>query len=193
MITPRLVTLQDMFADRVQYQVPIYQRPYAWGRDDQWQPLWGDIAETASRRAAGDARGSQAHFLGSIVIELTAAEAGRVRTYAVIDGQQRLTTLQLILAGLRTVVKSRDTTQLSDIDRLLLNEGRHAGGALKYKLALGRHDQDVFAAIIDGAREPAEDGLMGAVKFFTEAIGAWVGDDSESDLRLDALQDALDG
>jgi len=194
MITPRLLTLQDMFADRVQYQVPIYQRPYAWGREEQWQPLWDDIEAIASRQIEGNGHAPQAHFLGAIVIELASAEAGRVRTYSVIDGQQRLTTLQLVLAALRTTAETRDPSRLPDIDRLLRNDGRHAGGELKYKVALGRHDRPTFNAVVDGVRDDAAvEGIMGAVTFFTAVISNWVDRGTTPESRLDALQDVLEG
>lgn len=47
-----------------------------------------------------------AHFLGTIVIELRSADPGRVKVFSVIDGQQRLTTLQVLLASLRAVAHS---------------------------------------------------------------------------------------
>jgi uncharacterized protein with ParB-like and HNH nuclease domain len=74
-IDPRLVTLQDIFTDRIHYEVPIYQRPYVWEKDEQWVPLWEDVVEAANGRLAG--RTMLAHFLGTIVIELRSADPGR--------------------------------------------------------------------------------------------------------------------
>jgi Protein of unknown function DUF262 len=76
-ITPRLMTLQDLFGDRIFYEVPIYQRPYVWNLDDQWQPLWEDISNLATARLTGQQ--VLGHFLGAIVIELMSAEPGRVK------------------------------------------------------------------------------------------------------------------
>jgi hypothetical protein len=71
-----------------------------------------------------------AHFLGAIVIELRSADPGRVKVFSVIDGQQRLTTLQVLLASLRAVAQERDESRVSDLERMLRNEGRHADGPL---------------------------------------------------------------
>ncbi|HEV3321079.1 MAG TPA: DUF262 domain-containing protein [Solirubrobacteraceae bacterium] len=62
MIDPRLVTLQDLFADRIHYEVPIFQRPYVWEKDEQWIPLWEDVVDAANGRLAGQPM--LAHFLG---------------------------------------------------------------------------------------------------------------------------------
>ncbi|HEY3946192.1 MAG TPA: DUF262 domain-containing protein [Solirubrobacteraceae bacterium] len=195
MIDPRLVTLQDLFADRIHYEVPIYQRPYVWGKEEQWVPLWEDVAETASGRLGGQSM--LAHFLGAIVIELRSADPGRVKVFSVIDGQQRLTTLQVLLASLRAVAQERDELRVSDIDRMLRNEGRHAEGPLAFKVWPSEDDREEFSEAIRpeaGAPLPMEEtGISGALRYFRTTIDDWLGTGDDSADRLDALQDTVEG
>jgi len=186
-----------MFSDRVHYEVPIYQRPYVWGEEEQWQPLWEDVNEIATRHLAGSDQ--LAHFLGAIVIELASAEPGRVKRYTVIDGQQRLTTLQILVAALRDAAESRDPSRVDEIGRLLHNEGRHTEGELRLKVSPSEHDRPAFRATIESNGASAEDGkegISGARQFFSAKVAEWIDDAADEEKkseRLDALQDTLEG
>ena len=105
-------TVQDIFHGDRRFVVPVFQRPYVWELEKQWEPLWSDVEATAIRlaeaRTNAHARGVEAsaadqsappHFLGAIVIEDRPVMTGDVDTRLVVDGQQRLTTLQLLLRG----------------------------------------------------------------------------------------------
>ncbi|MCA9621528.1 MAG: DUF262 domain-containing protein [Myxococcales bacterium] len=131
-------TLQEILRGDRCFSIPSYQRPYVW--DEQWEPLWEDIESTARRlgdirekgHAAGDhvAKSDQRavpHFLGAIVVEQQATAVGEVDIRSVVDGQQRLTTLQLVLRGV--------------LDAL---EGKAIKGQLVARLRrLTRNDDDV--------------------------------------------------
>lgn len=194
MIEPRLVTLGDLFSDRGQYQVPIYQRPYVWGREEQWMPLWEDLRDTAKGYMEGKVA---PHFLGAIVIELVSAQPGHVKEYLVIDGQQRLTTLQLLLAALGAVAGESKPEQLEEVRKLLLNEGKHATGDLRFKILPGEHDRPTFKQVLaeDGTVDGTE-GIPGAYDYFMGEIRRWVqaeGSAEQRALMLDALQEACEG
>ena len=93
-------TIQQVFQDRRQYKVPFYQRAYVWTLKNQWELLWADIKDKAAERLGGTIPAP--HFLGAIVVEPQERTGLRgVDTLHIIDGQQRLTTLQYVLAGLR--------------------------------------------------------------------------------------------
>lgn len=93
-------TIQQVFQDRRQYKVPFYQRAYVWTLKGQWELLWADIKDKAAERLVGATPAP--HFLGAIVVEPQERTSLRgVDTLHIIDGQQRLTTLQYVLAGLR--------------------------------------------------------------------------------------------
>ena len=91
-------TLDILFEGRKEYVVPLYQRLYVWDRDDQWAPLWEDITNIAEKLASGGT--APPHFFGAIVLKrsegITDADEN---VYRVIDGQQRLTTMQLLIAA----------------------------------------------------------------------------------------------
>jgi hypothetical protein len=93
------IAVQQLFQERRQYRVPFYQRAYVWGREEQWEPLWKDIEAKAEARQSGD--NPPAHFLGAIVLEPQQRRGLLgVDAFHIIDGQQRLTTLQYFLSAL---------------------------------------------------------------------------------------------
>ena len=77
--------------------VPLFQRPYVWNEEHQWGPLWRDITRVAERRIAMAPAQVQPHFLGAVVLQQLQNPVGSLQTRTVIDGQQRLTTLQIML------------------------------------------------------------------------------------------------
>ena len=105
------VHIQQLFQERRQYRVPFYQRAYVWDKEEQWEPLWNDVREKAESRADGQTPAP--HFLGAIVLEPQQRAGLRgVDTFHIIDGQQRLTTLQYFLAALAIAIRE---TELSGI------------------------------------------------------------------------------
>ena len=101
-------TIQQVFQDRRQYKVPFYQRAYVWTLEKQWPLLWADIADKAEERLAKNTQPSP-HFLGAIVVEPQDKVGLRgVDTLHIIDGQQRLTTLQYVLASIRLAARKLD-------------------------------------------------------------------------------------
>jgi len=101
----------QLFQDRRQYRVPFYQRAYVWNREDQWERLWADIQEKAEGRVSGTQ--PTPHFLGAAVLEPQSRRGLLgVEALHIIDGQQRLTTLQYVLAALAMVLREPGSTAL---------------------------------------------------------------------------------
>lgn len=99
------LTVRQIFQDRRQYCVPFYQRAYVWTQRNQWTALWQDIQEKAQARVSG--MNITPHFLGAVVLEPQAKEGLLgVDTLHIIDGQQRLTTLQYVLASLLLALRA---------------------------------------------------------------------------------------
>ena len=99
---PQNPTLRGLFALPAVYKIPYYQRAYVWDKDNQWEPLWFDLISIADRLI--DANQSAAtdlkpHFLGAAVFKEVTRPGEEVRVYTVVDGQQRVTTTQLLLAA----------------------------------------------------------------------------------------------
>jgi hypothetical protein len=88
-------TPQEIFFAPQRFLVPLFQRPYVWSRDGQWAPLWDDVRRVAERVERWEQ--VSPHFLGAVVLQQQQTETGSLGVRAVIDGQQRLTTLQLLL------------------------------------------------------------------------------------------------
>ncbi len=84
-----LVSVYKLFKDH-EYQIPAYQRDYSWDTE-QWDQMWSDLTDFKTDSA-------EEHFLGPLIV--TPSEEGS-DTFEVIDGQQRLTTLQIIISIIR--------------------------------------------------------------------------------------------
>lgn len=84
--------------------VPLFQRPYVWDEEEQWLPLWQDVERVANLRLSSPHSGGR-HFLGAVVLQAHEGITGRVQTSNIIDGQQRLTTLQLFMDSVAAVLE----------------------------------------------------------------------------------------
>ena len=94
----RIVDLQTLFGKPVSYRIPQFQRPYAWKRDDQWIPLWDDVRNIAEHwLGLNPGEKMRPHFMGAIVLQRQSNNSAEVERRLVVDGQQRLTTLQLLM------------------------------------------------------------------------------------------------
>ncbi|MEF2148442.1 GmrSD restriction endonuclease domain-containing protein [Aquilutibacter rugosus] len=150
-----------------QFIIPIFQRTYSWeiGHCEQ---LWNDIL-----RVGGHAQ-LNSHFIGSAVYIPEQETSAAISRWLVIDGQQRITTLTLLLLALkrRLEKEDRDTpVSAAEIeDYFLLN--RHGKGEQRYKLLLTKTDKDTLVALLDG--KPAQDKSSHRIKenfeFFTGKI-----------------------
>lgn len=107
-------TISDLFSSNRRYIVPLFQRPYVWDRDRQWKPLWEDIVDKTNQILdhTRDSRYTRSHFMGAVVINQLPTFGRQVPAMEVIDGQQRITTLQILFLALRDFAR---TTLASDI------------------------------------------------------------------------------
>lgn len=181
------LTPRDLFDSKVQYEIPSFQRPYVWNEEDQWAPLWADVRRVALRlRAAGDDAEAldrvSAHFLGAVVIKEISAHAGDVARHAVIDGQQRMTTLQILLDAAHTAVAELGyELEAEALEELILNSGnRFAGTRNRFKLWPSRADRVAFEAAMDddGTAVP-EHRITEAHTFFANEVRRWIVDGAD--------------
>lgn len=93
--TPQLVFMQPQ-----RLIVPLFQRPYVWNMENQWAPLWRDVERLTKSLLSDPSAKQQSHFLGAVVVQQLQNAVGSLQARTVIDGQQRLTTLQLLLDAL---------------------------------------------------------------------------------------------
>ena len=104
--------LERIFDQTITYQVPLFQRPYVWTKEANWDPLWEDIQTLLDRHLRG--ANVHPHFLGAVVLEQLANSTGSIESRQIIDGQQRFTTLQLFLMAARDLAKENSTEKYQE-------------------------------------------------------------------------------
>lgn len=149
-----------------QFLIPVYQRYYSWDID-QCKRLWNDIVEMQKKGKSG-------HFVGSIVNIAEQAMPTGVQKFMIIDGQQRTTTLTLLLLALRdyAIANPADTTiNAKRIDNMLL-KNEYESGDERYKLLLTETDRDILISLVES--KPIADGtkskLLDNYKYFVGKI-----------------------
>lgn len=166
--------------------IPLFQRPYVWNEENQWAPLWQDVRRMAELRL-GDPGSTATHFLGAIVLQAQDNPTGTIQLRQVIDGQQRLTTLQLLIDASAGVLESRAEDNLAlRLEELTHNPAHYV-----------QLDQDVLKLQHTNRDRACYDEVMRADppiayselkqsrsllalgrKFFSEQVERWLGDDS---------------
>ncbi|EJB42621.1 hypothetical protein HPHPA5_0718 [Helicobacter pylori Hp A-5] len=144
-----------------QFVIPIYQRLYSWGKE-QCKQLWDDIIKIGGNDKMNG------HFIGSILYVLDGNTHSN-NPLLIIDGQQRLTTITLLLIALRN--HSSDEVKRKEIESYLINSGND--GDKKFRLILSESDKDTLLFLIDkNKRKPSEPSskIMENFKLFEEWI-----------------------
>ena len=119
------VTVSHLLENRQRFCVPIYQRHYVWTREKQWQPFWNDVRTKAIERLSGRER-RFSHYMGALVLEARDVSSRRVRSFQIVDGQQRLTTFQIFLAAARDYAASKELKKTTErIEGFIFNEKQH--------------------------------------------------------------------
>lgn len=148
-------SIVDLFDGKKRYLIPLYQRQYAWPIA-QLELLWEDI-ERAVDRLNTDRTTLTPHFMGAIVISQVKTFGKQVQAYEIIDGQQRLTTFQILLSALRDVANEFGSAYGAEIQDYLLNSGVMETPAVeRYKLWPSLTDRRAFVALIDPSADPSE-------------------------------------
>lgn len=190
------VDLRRIFGRDVRYTVPLFQRPYVWNRDDNWSALWEDIRRTVERAEQAALTGETVapHFLGAVVFDETPYLSSSLETRQVIDGQQRLITLQLFLFAARLSAAAlnhersvRLLSKFLENDEDLFDRAQHPDHL--YKVWPTNADRDEFRAVMLGQGEGGR--LAEAVAYFQQEIDTWLAEAAESQERLGMLVQAL--
>lgn len=201
---PYTRSIVELFDGKKRYLIPLYQRQYAWKVEGQLDLLWEDI-ERAVQRLSTDRASLIPHFMGAIVIGQLKTFGRQVQAFEIIDGQQRLTTFQLLLCALRDVASVNGSRYADELRKYLLNDGvMENPSAERYKLWPSLTDRRAFVHLIDPAADldpiapkPVdEDGFVrravAAHAFFKDRIEAHVFDGGVfAEERLERLFEAL--
>ncbi len=198
----RIVHFQTLFGNQVSYQIPQFQRPYAWGEENQWFPLWEDVRNLSERRLSTHGRGRvKPHFMGAIVLQHRQSKTGEVTKRLVVDGQQRLTTLQLLIKATQgSFEQLNDQARLDRLKALTENNDSHWGGDSDNQTKIRQSnliDQKAFQDAITVTFLDGGGGLRPitqAYQFFKKKVDRWLSEaqtPKEKVLRADALEEAL--
>lgn len=158
------VNIVQYFDGSKQGLIPMFQRPYSWQERD-WSTLWDDLMAQYEE----DDRSS--HFMGAIVTLPVKTVPVGVAKHLVIDGQQRLTTLSLLLAAIREkAVKESDKTTEGIIDDFLIN--RHYKQPDDLKLVPTQSDRSAYNAVVyrKAVENQKESRVVQAYCYFCEKL-----------------------
>lgn len=141
-------SLQKLMQGALQFIVPIYQRTYSWSFK-QCNQLWKDVIEITKKEI------EKVHFIGSVVYIDMGEPIGRPQQLLLIDGQQRLTTLSLLLCALQRYIEDEELEDVINPNKIknyfLLNN--EETGIDRYKIILTEQDKDTFIGIINRKEE----------------------------------------
>ncbi|MDO8262063.1 MAG: DUF262 domain-containing protein [Gallionella sp.] len=159
--------LQPFIEGTKQYLVPLYQRPYTWD-DTNWKRLWSDLKDLYQ------STDTRPHFFGSIVTMPSTSVPEGITKFLLIDGQQRLTTVAILLAIIRDLAQSSIANELhilaAEIDQTLL-VNKFKSHHDYYKLQPTKTDREAFHNLINKTGNLSPDSsITKAYKFFERAI-----------------------
>lgn len=179
--------LQQVLEGAKQYRVPLYQRPYSWTHK-QLERLWSDVLELADERR--DSNHSM-HFTGSLVLSLGQVGPGGAE-FLVVDGQQRLTTLSVLICALRDHYREVEPDHPEKVARLHESfiADRFKSGDARLKLLPTQADRPAFRAIVDGSLDDASaSGLIDAYRFFRARLR--LADDPDDPHDIERIESAV--
>ncbi len=206
---PDKLSVHELFERERRYVVPLYQRSYVWTREEQLEPLWEDIRRQADGVREGAEKGvEKTHFLGAVVLNVVKIVGRHVARSEIIDGQQRLTTLQILLAALRDYSRTISPKSEAAFDRLTRNPEEDDRSIERFKVWPTNSDREAFTAVMcAGAPEKLGDNINGrldgpgpmnrmaeAYLFFYRSVRSYVeevSDPAGMDDRLFRIKQAL--
>ena len=193
-----IVNLRVLFKDPVSYRIPQFQRPYAWGQEYQWEPLWNDVLKLTKdclKRKASNNK-IRPHFMGAIVLQHQTGGTGKVQKIIVVDGQQRLTTLQLLIKAAQQLIQSEDDIlRAESLRKLLVNEEDYLDGSSANQTKIRQSnikDQEAFQEAIIKDNPLESSGISEAYRYFKKEVSEWLYSDPENkSSRANTLKEVL--
>jgi uncharacterized protein with ParB-like and HNH nuclease domain len=165
---PSIQTLGQILYSPSQYVIPVFQRNYRWATP-QWAKLWDSLIEIQSPEKRGN------HFMGFLVFVPGIAQPGQHTTFHLIDGQQRLTTLSILLVAVRNVARQISQPDLADEIHQYYLVHPLKKGEQHYRLLPKERDHDSYLSLIAGEERPT--GRMAdAIAYFEERLSLLAAD-----------------
>jgi uncharacterized protein with ParB-like and HNH nuclease domain len=155
--------LQPIIEGAKQYVVPLFQRQYSWEKKE-WEALLDDLVELSEEEHP------RTHFMGSIVTMPTSSVPEGVSKFLLIDGQQRITTIFILLALLRDNAKKSGQTKLEEQINNTLLTNPYESDIDYYKLLPTQYDRIAFQALINSEQLFTNNQITKAYQFFQKEI-----------------------
>ena len=186
-------TVSTLFGLNQQFEIPLFQRQYVWDEEYHWKPLWEDLEDVSQRKLLLEPGKQFVHFTGTIVVKQRSAFPGNLPKFEIIDGQQRLTTFQIILCVIRDICESNGDDDLAkDTRGYILNDKRLSNQDDKYKLIPGALNRESFMSLIDERISDSQGQIRKAYDYFKPVIEAYVeGDQEKVKLLFNSLLDSF--
>ena len=183
----KLLSPSQLFIQPVRYEIPEFQRRYIWNKDQQWEPLWEDVTDIAEN-ILDKPSFNKKHFLGAVVLQQTTS-AGDIQRGSVIDGQQRLTTLQLMMDAVQEVIEKHKHEGESERLRELITNKEHyieEDPNCKFKVWPTVFDREAYCHSMDDELDSTEFSksiVVRAHEYFKTQTKSWI--DAQSVLEFD--------
>ena len=190
-------TPQEIFTMPQRLLVPLFQRSYVWNEELHWEPLWRDLQNVATRYLEKPYEVQQPHFLGAVVFQQLQNPIGDLQQRTVIDGQQRLTTLQIMFDAIHAeLIAIGAESPAARIEPLVENGKpfwKDSNPEDRFKVWPTNKDRPAFNEVM-GAEHPikysalvnSESKLVLAHKFFSKKTEAWLAEQGPEQLMTRA-------
>lgn len=176
-------TPADIFTAPQRLLVPLFQRSYVWNQDLHWEPMWRDLKRVMTRYMAQPDAAHQPHFLGAVVVQQIQNPIGEIQQRTIIDGQQRLTTIQLMFDAIHAQLESIGAKRPAGrLKKLIENDEDSCNKPEdKFKVWPTNKDRPAFNEVlaapfpIDYANlKYAKSKMILAHQFFSESTREWL-------------------
>ena len=147
-----ITTIASMMDNDADYVIPQFQRAYAWTKDDQWSPLWDDIVNVAEAvGAASNSADVTPHFMGPLVVQKRpTSNHGDSPGFIVVDGQQRMTTMLVLLKAVGDAAEEHQMHDLAAKFHARLWNDLEYGTKRPKVRPVNRYDSIALRAILSG-------------------------------------------
>ncbi len=185
-----------LFAQPVRYEIPAFQRRYVWKQEEQWEPLWDDVEDLAQSIVEDRPK---PHFMGAVVLQQTQFATATIERRIVVDGQQRLTTLQLLIDAIQEVLENEEhSNPAKRLSTLVTNgqEYRNGNPDYAFKVWPTTVDRDAFRHAMSNDLTTTNfvtSQIVRAHEYFKRQTEKWLNQSSResSERRASALEQAV--
>lgn len=181
------INVEELFKSDNQLSVPLWQRRYAWQRD-QWQALWNDLMRVEQ---AGSGDEAISHFVGSVVLHAQEGTGlpSEAHRYLIVDGQQRITTLTIVICAIRDQIARRETDPVARDQVKELYTSRYLRNTNlapdhQERLVLQQPDRSALTLLIEGEETTGGSRVEQAYEFFSQALAKLPGTRVESLIKV---------